>query len=765
MTPTSKIKKHLLLVLCLLLGSWAMVGQTLTDQQIGFDVARTTTMLKKYGLKDLDLAREINMMREIQQRQYLEMKKIEDGILQKTQANEIGKSSTSRVASTSKTAFVDIPQIERDALNAFYIATNGANWFNTLANNKPWKINDLTSDVSTWYGVGVSNGHVVSLNIPKNNLNGNITSQIGQLKFITYLNLSDNILNGEIPKEIGQLTNLDSIDLFNNKLTGILVDEFYSLINLRIIRMYNNQISGNISQIWKLNKLIILWLSGNQLTGVIPSQISQISGLLSISFTNNQLSGTIPIEIGQLKNLTSLSLSSNQLTGSIPYEIGKLSNLVDLFLTGNQLSGNLPAEIGDLTNLRYLWLNGNNFSGTVPSSFGNLSNLYEFALHYNNLEGTLPLSIESLPKLYRFFISKNKFFGKVPNLTSSLVLGQIYLDSNEFRFIDFIDQFSVYKSKANPFYFSPQAKINVPETITKPAGQSVDLKMYADGDTRYLADDTYKWFKNGTAIAGATSRVLTLPSLTATDVGTYVCKSYHTTNPDMSELVLEREPITLKVSNCPTVVGTIKVGTNTAVIPLLTAGGDNFFSLDTATTGLTYLWTFYKLDGITPESTATTAVAKKWFSQTGEIKVQLVVTDAGGCKTTFFKTVRVIDPCFPVVATITVNPTAPTTGVANSFALNVQSLVGGTHKWIFYNPDGTTIKDDTQTTPTATQTYAVAGTYKVRLMSTFKYCDRIYDTTITVKQTCVPTLGRIKFIPKVLAEPSLDRKTTTKTNL
>ena len=48
--------------------------------------------------------------------------------------------------------------------------------------------------------------------------------------------------------------------------------------------------------------------------------------------------------MGNLETLRSLNLSGNQLTGEIPSELAGLENLDDLDLSNNQLSGKIPSE-------------------------------------------------------------------------------------------------------------------------------------------------------------------------------------------------------------------------------------------------------------------------------------------------------------------------------------------------------------------------------------------------------------------------------------
>ena len=97
-----------------------------------------------------------------------------------------------------------------------------------------------------------------------------------------------------------------------------------------------------------------LFLSDNNLSGLIPSELGQLTNLKYLYLHDNNLSGTIPSELGQLTNLEGLALHGNNLNGSIPSELGQLTNLLWLYLNGNNLSGAIPVELGQLTNLEYL---------------------------------------------------------------------------------------------------------------------------------------------------------------------------------------------------------------------------------------------------------------------------------------------------------------------------------------------------------------------------------------------------------------------------
>ena len=209
---------------------------------------------------------------------------------------------------------------DRDALVAFYHSTGGASW----DTNTNW-LSDRP--IGEWHGVTTnSNGRVIKLNLPENQLTGEIPPELGGLSNLTGLWLLRNQLTGEIPPELGGLSNLTKLYLFSNQLTGKIPPELSSLSNLTE-----------------------LFLDSNQLTGEIPPELSRLSNLtVGLGLSDNQLTGEIPPELGRLSNLTGLWLSRNQLTGEIPPELGRLSNLTWLWLSRNQLTGCIPDGLRDI---------------------------------------------------------------------------------------------------------------------------------------------------------------------------------------------------------------------------------------------------------------------------------------------------------------------------------------------------------------------------------------------------------------------------------
>ncbi len=302
--------------------------------------------------------------------------------------------------------------LEREALAAFYHATNGTGWIN----NTNWL---TTAPVGEWYGVAIDgNGRVTKLELANNELRGEIPPELGSLANLTTLQFSRNQLRGEIPPELGSLANLTHLRLNRNQLSGEIPPELGNLANLTHLRLQINQLSGGIPpELGSLANLTHLRLQINQLSGGIPPELGSLANLTHLRLQINQLSGGIPPELGNLANLTYLRLNRNQLSGEIPPELGSLTNLTTLQLSRNQLSGEIPPELGSLVNLTHLQLDDNQLSGETPPELGSLVNLTHLQLDDNQLSGEIPPELGSLANLTNLTdvrLEGNQFSEEIP---------------------------------------------------------------------------------------------------------------------------------------------------------------------------------------------------------------------------------------------------------------------------------------------------------------------------------------------------------------
>ncbi|KAK8643090.1 hypothetical protein V6N13_012405 [Hibiscus sabdariffa] len=139
-------------------------------------------------------------------------------------------------------------------------------------------------------------------------LYGRIATSIGNMTSLVDLELSGNFLSGQIPMELGLLKDLEQLGLLGN------------LTKLRDMDMSAN-LSGQIPQ-----KLIVFYLSENNLSGPLPAEICQG-------------------EIGNLKNLNLLLLQGSKLGSSIPSSLSLLKSLNVLDLSNNRMTGKIPESL------------------------------------------------------------------------------------------------------------------------------------------------------------------------------------------------------------------------------------------------------------------------------------------------------------------------------------------------------------------------------------------------------------------------------------
>ncbi|KAK9096150.1 hypothetical protein Sjap_021647 [Stephania japonica] len=248
-----------------------------------------------------------------------------------------------------------------------------------------------------------------------------------------------------LPHSIGNLNLLTKFDASNCDLTGPIsssLSKLSQLSQLEELDLWYNAFVGTLSSFaWsKLSSLRMLDLSGNQLTGTIPSSLSKLSQLEELDLGNNAFVGNLSsIAWSNLSSLRMLDLSGNQLTGTIPSSLSKLSQLEELDLGNNAFVGSLSSFAwSNLSSLRKLDLSDNQLTGTIPSSLFSLPSLEIIDLCNNTLEGRIPSSFSELSNLETLKLCSNNFHGMVdPRMFKNLA--SIDLSDNILLSIDTSD--------------------------------------------------------------------------------------------------------------------------------------------------------------------------------------------------------------------------------------------------------------------------------------------------------------------------------------
>ena len=174
------------------------------------------------------------------------------------------------------------------------------------------------------------------------------------------------------------------------------------------ITFLHKELSSSIpANFGRLEKLKILQLTDNNLTGEFPDSLMYLTNLRILKLNVNDLSGPIPVNIDLLWQLDTLNLDKNNFSGGIPSSITNIEELKYLNLNYNDLNGFIPNNIGNLTQMRYLRLDNNNLSGEIPTSIGNMINMKRLYLLNNNLSGSIPQSICNIDSL-RSYLDNNQ---------------------------------------------------------------------------------------------------------------------------------------------------------------------------------------------------------------------------------------------------------------------------------------------------------------------------------------------------------------------
>lgn len=117
--------------------------------------------------------------------------------------------------------------------------TDGPNW------KRQWNLSESKTESSVPYGVTVSDGHVVSLELSGNGLCGTLPVAVFSLPKLRNLNLDGNQLTGNLTTlaaSVAQNDSLRLLDLSDNQLTGNLTPLAVRFPNLTDLRVKNNRI-------------------------------------------------------------------------------------------------------------------------------------------------------------------------------------------------------------------------------------------------------------------------------------------------------------------------------------------------------------------------------------------------------------------------------------------------------------------------------------------------------------------------------------------
>ncbi len=425
-------------------------------------------------------------------------------------------------------AFQCFPPMRREdslALDAFYVATVGLNW--TTSTN--WTNPNVPAALR--FGVKVLGDRVVEIRMPRNNVTGSVPDFVmANLSSLRVLDLDSNHIAGALPRTLGQATNLEILRLAANRFSGTLPPNLAALKRLRELNLSDNVLADTLEQVWDLTGLETLNLRGNRLRGRVSARAARLTLLTSLNLSRNQLSDTLPAELSLLTALQTLNLRDNRFTGALP-DLGKDDS-------GKDNSGK-KAVTNAVRALTRLDVGQNALSGAIPASIGTLRELNELRLDGNALQGVIPSTLAELVKLKTLDVSRNQFTD-APSLLPIPRLDTLRLADNRLDFATLESQVNMRPTAGAPQSLPSTPKFGyAPQSVTLRLSERTDTTVTLDAPLQLRinargANNRYAWWRDGVLIQATSGTAsLLIPSVTASDSGSYFCVVSNTLLPDV----------------------------------------------------------------------------------------------------------------------------------------------------------------------------------------------------------------------------------------
>ncbi|GLT60151.1 hypothetical protein SLA2020_329320 [Shorea laevis] len=315
-----------------------------------------------------------------------------------------------------------IPSFFFDLVNLSTIDLSSNNLSGTITPNMLLKLVDLQHlDLSNNSLLSLSNnGTGVNYSFP--NLRSLRFSSCNIHKFPSFLrnaerlqdlDISKNKISGQIHKWEIEGMPLFSLNLSYNFLTGI---DLFAFGSLKSVDLRSNLLQRSLPILPTTWYLIHLIISGNNLTGEIPSSYCNFTSLGILDLANNSLGGKIPECLGNFSHLSILDLRMNKFHGRIPNSFVNRSELRTLNLNGNRLEGILPRSLGYCSLLEVIDVGNNYLNDTFPHWLGVLPRLKVLILQSNRFHGAINfMPAFYFPDLRIIDVSHNDFMGLLPS--------------------------------------------------------------------------------------------------------------------------------------------------------------------------------------------------------------------------------------------------------------------------------------------------------------------------------------------------------------
>ena len=258
--------------------------------------------------------------------------------------------------------------------------------------------NMLTGNIIDIFNSSIGMVYVILYN---NLLTGSMPVSFASMPSLNELFVENNCFSGNLHSAFNSTVQrrLSNVQLSNNQFTGTLPEQLFSSTNLVSVSAVSNCFHGTIPRsICNNAQLETLALDG---LVCASSCRKKILPAISPSYVSSRsITGGIPDCLWSMPRLQVLHLSGNSLTGTLPtYAVNISRSLRDLSLSFNLLRGSIPNDIQNRawTNLD---LSNNRISGTLSASFNTTVNSSSsVTLDNNRLSGYIPSTLHDTSKI------------------------------------------------------------------------------------------------------------------------------------------------------------------------------------------------------------------------------------------------------------------------------------------------------------------------------------------------------------------------------
>lgn len=158
---------------------------------------------------------------------------------------------------------------QRYILTTFFYSTGGNHW----NSHNSWLSGEAECN---WQGISCNDNHIDYLST----------------SFVTKIDIRKNNLVGNLPSELSFLNNLTDVSFNDNNLIGSPFNVFIDMPFLKVLDLRNNEFNENLSSlIGRMPSLLFLYIEGNNFSGQIPSEIGLSSTLSVMTLHDNDFTG------------------------------------------------------------------------------------------------------------------------------------------------------------------------------------------------------------------------------------------------------------------------------------------------------------------------------------------------------------------------------------------------------------------------------------------------------------------------------------------